>query len=308
MAEPIAFETLDFLYTPNRDVPGDMRDLVDALGARVVFAIQDGGIQAALLDLTDGPPRILLTSHVEGDRPIHVYRVDDYAATVSTLRERGWTPSRSLEIPQGLARPSARRVASGSRSTSSSAERAGAFRRPAGLLRIRARRARRAGQRSRCRGSHRRPDPPAFRASGPLEIGLAGRRLGPAPGGPTVASSRRSHDRRRPSSRSSAASPTSITALTTGLRRPAAAARAARSARRSSRDRRTVRVQVAEQHDQLRVELRARVLAELGDRGVVRHQHGLCRDGRGSSRRSASETRRSGHRGGDLVWRRWPNG
>jgi len=101
MAEPIALEALDFLYTPSRDVPGDMRDLVEALGARVVFAIEDGGIQAALLELTDGPPRILLTSHVEGDRPIHVYRVDDYAATVSTLRQRGWAPSRSLEIPQG---------------------------------------------------------------------------------------------------------------------------------------------------------------------------------------------------------------
>jgi len=101
MTEPISLETLDFLYTPSRDVPGDMRDLVDALGARVVFAIEDGGIEAALLELTDGPPRILLTSHVEGDRPIHVYRVDDYAATVSTLKERGWTPSRSLEIPQG---------------------------------------------------------------------------------------------------------------------------------------------------------------------------------------------------------------
>jgi len=59
-----------------------LTDLVEALDARVVFAIEDGGIQAALLELTDGPPRILLTSHVEGDRPIHVYRVDDYAATV----------------------------------------------------------------------------------------------------------------------------------------------------------------------------------------------------------------------------------
>jgi len=101
MVGAVGLEELDFLYTPSRDVPRDMRDLVDALGARVVFAIEDGGIQAALLELTDGPPRILLTSHVEGDRPIHVYRVDDYAATVSTLRERGWTPSRSLEIPQG---------------------------------------------------------------------------------------------------------------------------------------------------------------------------------------------------------------
>jgi len=101
MAAPVGLEELDFLYTPSRDVPRDMADLVDALGARVVFAIEDGGIQAVLLDLTDGPPQILLTSHVEGERPIHVYRVADLAATVNALRERGWTPSRTLEIPQG---------------------------------------------------------------------------------------------------------------------------------------------------------------------------------------------------------------
>jgi hypothetical protein len=101
MAQPVTLEELDFLYTPSRDVPRDMADLVDGLAARVVFAIEDGGVQAALLELTDGPPRILLTSHVEGERPIHVYRVVDLGATVAALSERGWTPSRSLEIPQG---------------------------------------------------------------------------------------------------------------------------------------------------------------------------------------------------------------
>jgi hypothetical protein len=101
MVDPVGLETLDFLYTPSRDVPADMADFVNVLGARVVFAIEDGGIQAALLELTDGPPRILLTSHVEGDRPIHVYRVADYDATVTALGKRGWAPSRSLEIPQG---------------------------------------------------------------------------------------------------------------------------------------------------------------------------------------------------------------
>jgi hypothetical protein len=101
MVAPIAFEALDFLYTPSRDVPADMADFVDGLAARVVFAIEDGGIQAALLELTDGPPRVLLTSHVEGDRPIMVYRVPDHDAAVRDLKARGWTPVRSLEIPQG---------------------------------------------------------------------------------------------------------------------------------------------------------------------------------------------------------------
>jgi hypothetical protein len=101
VTEPLAFEALDFLYTPSRDVPADMADFVNVLGARVVFAIDDGGIRAALLELADGPPGVLLTSHVEGDRPILVYRVPDHHATVAALRERGWTPTRSLEIPQG---------------------------------------------------------------------------------------------------------------------------------------------------------------------------------------------------------------
>jgi hypothetical protein len=92
---------LDFLYTPSRDVATDMADLVDAFGARVIFAIDDGGTRVAMLELTDHPPRILLTDHVDGDRAILVYRVDDHAAATAELQERGWTPERSLEIPQG---------------------------------------------------------------------------------------------------------------------------------------------------------------------------------------------------------------
>lgn len=95
------FESLDFLYTPSRDVASDMTDLVDTLGARVVFAIDDGGIRVAMLELTDGPPNILLTDHVDGERPIMVFRVADHRAAVEQLRSGGWTTARSLEIPQG---------------------------------------------------------------------------------------------------------------------------------------------------------------------------------------------------------------
>jgi hypothetical protein len=101
MDGPLEFEGLDFLYTPSRDVAADKADFVDVLGGRLVFAIDDGGIKAALIELTDGPPGILLTSHLEGDRPIMVYRVPDHGQAVAELRRRGWTPSRSLEIPQG---------------------------------------------------------------------------------------------------------------------------------------------------------------------------------------------------------------
>ena len=78
-----------------------MADFVDVLGGRLVFAIDDGGIRVAMVELTGGPPRILLTDHVEGDRPILVYRVTDHAAAVKELARRGWKPARALEIPQG---------------------------------------------------------------------------------------------------------------------------------------------------------------------------------------------------------------
>jgi hypothetical protein len=92
---------LDFLYMPSRDVARDMAELVDVFGAQVIFAIDDGGTRVAMLELTESPPRILLTDHLDGDRAILVYRVDDLAAVTGDLQSRGWTPERSLEIPQG---------------------------------------------------------------------------------------------------------------------------------------------------------------------------------------------------------------
>ena len=101
MAGPIGFESLDFLYTPSRDVAADMADFTTVLGARLVFALEDGGIRVAMVELPSGPPAVLLTDHVEGERPILVYRVADLPVAVAELRRRGWTPERSLEIPHG---------------------------------------------------------------------------------------------------------------------------------------------------------------------------------------------------------------
>ena len=71
--------SLDFLYTPSADVAADLRYLVDVLGAEEVFAIEDGGIRVAMASF-GGPPAILLTDHLEGDRPIHLFAVTDLAA------------------------------------------------------------------------------------------------------------------------------------------------------------------------------------------------------------------------------------
>jgi hypothetical protein len=93
-------EALDFLYTPSRDVAADTAELTGALGGRVIFAIEDGGVRVAMIEFA-GAPRLLLTDHLDGDRPILVYRVADLRAARDAIARRGWTPERSLEIPQG---------------------------------------------------------------------------------------------------------------------------------------------------------------------------------------------------------------
>ena len=82
-ATPV-LEELDFLYTPSRDVAADTADLTAVLGGRLVFAIEDSGIRVAMIELA-GAPRILLTDHLHGDRPILVYRVADLDAAVAAL-------------------------------------------------------------------------------------------------------------------------------------------------------------------------------------------------------------------------------
>jgi hypothetical protein len=100
-ADRMTFEQLDFLYTPSADVIADAAYFVDVLGGRPIFAIEDGGTKVAMIELTAGPPRILLTDHLDGERPILVYRVADLGAALAELDGRGLKPERSLEIPHG---------------------------------------------------------------------------------------------------------------------------------------------------------------------------------------------------------------
>jgi hypothetical protein len=95
------FEQLDFLYVPSSNVAADMGNLSEVLGGRVVFAIDAMGTRVAAIELTEGPPLILLTDHLEGERPILVYRVDDLSAALAALESRGWERERMLEIPHG---------------------------------------------------------------------------------------------------------------------------------------------------------------------------------------------------------------
>jgi hypothetical protein len=95
------FESLDFLYVPSADVAADMAYVRDVLGGEVVFAVDGMGARVAAIRLTKAPPLVLLTDHLEGDRPILVYRVPDLKAALAVLESRGWEREGTFEIPHG---------------------------------------------------------------------------------------------------------------------------------------------------------------------------------------------------------------
>jgi hypothetical protein len=97
----MTFEQLDFLYMPSHDVAADAGYFTDVLGGRLVFAIDAMGIKVAMLELGEQSPRILLAGHLEGDRPILVYRVVRLVDAISSLESRGWESEGTFEIPQG---------------------------------------------------------------------------------------------------------------------------------------------------------------------------------------------------------------
>ena len=102
MTNPVPpFEQLDFLYTPSRDVAADVAYFTDVFGGRVVFAIEAMGTRVAAIELTSGPPTVLLTDHVVGDRAILVFRVADLDATLAEQEAAGWVREHTFDIPHG---------------------------------------------------------------------------------------------------------------------------------------------------------------------------------------------------------------
>ena len=79
----------------------DLGYFTEVLGGRVVFAVEAMGTRVAAVQLTEGPPLVLLADHLEGDRPVLVYRVADLGVALAGLAARGWQRQPILEIPQG---------------------------------------------------------------------------------------------------------------------------------------------------------------------------------------------------------------
>jgi hypothetical protein len=114
-APPPPFESLDFIYTPSTDVAADMEQFAAELGASIEFAIEAYGTRVAMVRLAEGPPAILFTDHLEGERPIMVYRVADLDRAVADLAARGFDPGPQFGIPHGpihsFATPAGHRIA-----------------------------------------------------------------------------------------------------------------------------------------------------------------------------------------------------
>ena len=95
------FEQLDFIYMPSRDAAADVKYFTDVLGATLVFAVEGMGTRVAMVEMTGGPPRFLLAEHLEGERPVMVFRVADLEEAARTLEGQGWKRGHTLEIPHG---------------------------------------------------------------------------------------------------------------------------------------------------------------------------------------------------------------
>ncbi|HET9849601.1 MAG TPA: hypothetical protein VFR68_13715 [Candidatus Dormibacteraeota bacterium] len=97
----MAFDSLDFIYHPSRDVQRDVKFFTDVLGGRLRFAVEGMGARVAAIELAPSSPLFLLADHVEGDAPILVYRVKSLARAMTSLEKRGWKRRETFDIPHG---------------------------------------------------------------------------------------------------------------------------------------------------------------------------------------------------------------
>src|SRR5947209_20028832 len=95
------FRSLDFVYVPTEDVDAAARRYVEELGAELIWKVRGMGTVVACLRVSNDGPSILLSGHLEGEKPILIYRVDDYDEAVAALRASGADELRELEIPHG---------------------------------------------------------------------------------------------------------------------------------------------------------------------------------------------------------------
>jgi hypothetical protein len=95
-----ALGSLDFVYCPSRDAAADLDHWVGKLGATAVFAVERFDTRVACVEPGSGPA-VLFAEHLEGDRPVLIYRVGDLSAAVAAYRGDGVVVSETFEFPFG---------------------------------------------------------------------------------------------------------------------------------------------------------------------------------------------------------------
>jgi hypothetical protein len=96
----VKLESLDFIYMPSRDPAAELDWFERTLGAEVVFAIEAFGTRVAMLQPASGPA-VLLAGHLEGERPILVFRVESLSQAADELKAAGADVSEEFGIPHG---------------------------------------------------------------------------------------------------------------------------------------------------------------------------------------------------------------
>ena len=88
---------------PSRDVAGDVDHFTGVLGAQLVFAIERFGTRVAMVKLTEEPPAVLLAEHLEGERPVLIFRVASLERALSEVESHGFEAGERFDIPHGPA-------------------------------------------------------------------------------------------------------------------------------------------------------------------------------------------------------------
>lgn len=101
MTRPVRNGRLVYLYVGSTDVGADLELYRDRLGGEVVFDIRSGGTRVAAVRLGDGP-LWLLADHRHAPSVLPIWAVDDFDATVTSLKDAGWSGiGRRVEVPDG---------------------------------------------------------------------------------------------------------------------------------------------------------------------------------------------------------------
>ena len=93
------FRSLDFIYAPTRNAEEELDFCTKVLGGEAVFSIRGFGTRVAAVRFGESP-LVLLAEHLEGERPILIFRIDNFEEALEALKKRG-IKGEQLEIPHG---------------------------------------------------------------------------------------------------------------------------------------------------------------------------------------------------------------